>query len=192
MAGTITMHGGIPANENGVLVQTSSNPSNPTIFIQKLDTVGDGSGTVDQSVDGSVTPVTFRIKPAAGQVFQIERLIFYIEDNASLDSGGWGALGGTPLTNGCLIQKKQNGVTNVGITVKSNGELAGVTYDMTRHDWGAGNEFLVARLSFNKFGGGIKLIGDNEDEVMFTVRDDLTGLVQQYVNAEGWIEDTAY
>ena len=164
----------------------------PITFIRKLDTVGDMSGDTDMAVDGSTVNAIYRIKPAAGQIFQVVRIMVYVEDNASFDSGGWGALGGTPLTNGCLLRKVQNSVTFDGVEMKSNGELSSIMYDVNHQSYGAGNEFLVGRLTFSKFGGDIRLKGDNADELQFIIRDNLTGLAQQYIYAEGWIENTLY
>ncbi len=164
----------------------------PITFIRKLDTVGDGSGTTNMAVDGDPTPVIFKIKPAAGQIFQVSRLIIYISDNSSFDSGGWGALGGSPLTNGCIIKKIQNGVTYEVEPLTSNGQLAALMYDTSHESYGSGAEFLVGRLTFTKFGGEIRLKGDNGDELQFVIQDDIDALVEQYVHAEGWIEDTLY
>ncbi len=172
---------------------SSASNAKPITFARKLDTVGNGTGTTDMAVDGSGTPAVYRIKPAVGQIFQISRLIFYIEDASSIDTGGWGGVGGgNPLTNGCLLQKKQGGSTNTGILLNSNGHLASIMYDVNHEKFGSGNEFLVGRLTFTKFGGEIRLIGDNGDELLFTIQDDLTGLDAQYVTAQGWIEDTEY
>ena len=39
-----------------------------------LDTNGDGTGSTNQAVDGSVTPVTFKLAPAAGEVILVSRI----------------------------------------------------------------------------------------------------------------------
>ena len=175
-------------------MQVSINPpsTQPRVFVQRMDTVGDGSGAESQNVDGSGTEVVFRIKPNAGDIIHIARIIIYIEDNSSFDSGGWGALGGTPLTNGCVLKRYQGGTTFVGNDLKSNGLLAAIMYDVNHENFGSGNEFLVGRFTFTKLGASIRLDGDESDELQFVVRDNLTGLVAQYVTCEGWFENKEY
>ena len=162
------------------------------LFVKKFDTIGDGSGSISQNVDGSTIPVVFKVAPASNEIYLISRIIFLIRDNATFDSGGWGALGGTPLTNGCVLSKKLNGVQYAAFNLKSNADIAGICFDISKNSWGAGDEFLSARFTFTKLGDPIRLIGANGDEIIFTINDNLTGLVDQYVVAEGMYENKKY
>jgi len=154
----------------------------------------DGAGvTSNMAVDGSSVAKVFSIAPPANQTFILERIMVYVEDNASLDSGGWGGLGGSPLTNGFIMRRIQDGVTTeIPLTIKSNGEMTSICYDVSWNKWGAGNEFVAWRLSFNKFSNGIKLIGHKGDKFEWVVRDDIDALVAQYITCQGHILDTAY
>jgi len=162
------------------------------VFVKKLDTIGDGSGSESQNIDGSITPVVFKLKPPGGDIYNVTRIIFLIRDNASFDSGGWGALGGTPLSNGCVLGKVLDGTSYSGFTLKSNADIAGLCFDIAHDSWGSGDEFLTARFTFTKLGAPIRLIGDNGDELNFTINDNLTGLTDQYITAEGYFENKLY
>lgn len=157
---------------------------------QFADTVGDGTGDNNMAVDGSTTPVTFRCKPASGVIYRVARIIISVRDTGAFDSGGWGNLGSTPLTNGMLAQVIWNGTTNVltNEPVQSHIDLAALSYDVSHHNWGSGDEFVVFRFTFTKAGQYIRLDGDTNDELQFLVRDDLTDLVQQRISVQGYVE----
>jgi hypothetical protein len=161
-----------------------------TNFVQDFDTVGDGSGITNMNVDGSGTTQNFFIKPNAGEIIRISRVLLSIRDTGTFDSGGWGNNGGTPLTNGLKMYVSYSGGADAQINgaVKSHYELASVMYDFTHFSFGSGDEFAVSRFSFDKFGDHVRLIGDNNDYIKITVEDNLTGLVDQRVKGEGYYE----
>lgn len=160
--------------------------THPALY-QFLDTVGDGSGSISMAVDGSITPVVFKLKPPAGQVYQIARVIFSLRDNAAMDAGGWGGVA-TPLTNGLLTEIKQQGVTESTLPpLKSHFDIAARSYDISHHEWGTGDEFVVARLTYTKAGRYLYLDGDEGDEYIVTIRDDISYLVEQMMNIQGKI-----
>lgn len=157
---------------------------------QFADTVGDGSGTTNMNVDGSITPVIFLVKPSVGEIYRIARIIVSVRDTGTIDSGGWGANGGSPLTNGLVANVKWNGSV-IPLTVesiKSNIDLAAISYDISHNSWGSGDEFVVFRFTFTKAGQYIRLDGDLGDELQFVVNDDLTYLVQQRISVQGYRE----
>jgi hypothetical protein len=51
---------------------------------------------------------------------------------------------------------------------------------------------VVARFTFSKLGSPIRLIGDNGDELNFTINDNISSLTDQYVVAEGEFETASY
>jgi len=149
-----------------------------------LDTNGDGTGSTNQAVDGSVTPVTFKLAPAAGEVILVSRIMFYIEDTGNFDADEWG--NGITLANGVQINQKTKGTTsNFGAACKTTGDLAGMMYDINHFAFGIGNEIVCGRLTFTKFGEPMRLDGDFDDELQIVIQDDLTGLVNQRVTAQG-------
>ena len=161
------------------------------MFSKQLDTVGDGSGTKNMAVLGTLgTPVIYRLKPPAGEIWKIARLILYIRDAGAFDSGGWGNNLGSPLTNGIQVVSYENAQEFHWLypPVKSHGDIASVCHDLTYQDFGSGDAFITARWSFTKFGQYLRLHGDEGDELRILVQDDLTHLVEQAVTAQGFYE----
>lgn len=152
-----------------------------------MDTVGDGSGSIDLNVNGSVTPVTFKITPAPGEILYMSRLLWYLRDTGSLDSGGFG--NGAALTNGIDF----GFYYDVGLPsedrypqqlepIKTNGGWAKYCGpDVVTLSFGQGDEILSCRYSFYKDTGLEKtempwLAGDRLEEFRLIVQDDLTGI----------------
>lgn len=161
---------------------------NPGLY-RFLDLVGDGSGAVSMNVNGATTPVSFLLVPPAGQVYRVARMIWSLRDTGTFDSGGWGNNGGTALPNGFLSRTWFGGTPVIlsNFSITSHFDLAGITHDMNHHSWGAGDEFITARLTLTKAGRYIVLDGDNSDYMEVQVRDDLTYLVDQKVSVQGHI-----
>jgi len=158
-----------------------------------LDTVGNGTGSFNMGVDGSVTPVVFKIAPGAGEVFHISRIIIYVQDSGSFDAVKWG--NNITMTNGLSFGYVQNSVTISlvnGTPIKTSGEMAAFSFDIAHHAFGQGDEILVGRWSINKSGYTIRLIGDDGDSLFMTVNDDLTGLSEQNIIVQGFTEGTEY
>lgn len=155
------------------------------LFYQRLDTVGDGSGSSNMAVDGSSTPVIFKIKPIPGGSVNIARIIMYIEDSGSFDSGKWG--NGITITNGIEFKQKENGATTdlLGFPIKTSGDMASLCHDLSHHKFGSGNEFITYRWTFSKAGGSIELHAGYSDELQIIINDDLTDLVLMNVIAQG-------
>lgn len=158
-------------------------------FYQLMDTVGDGSGNDNMAVDGSVTPVTFLVKPSAGQVLKIARIITSLRDGGAFDSGGWGN-NSSPLTNGMELKWKRDGVL-YNLTkepIRSHYDLASYSYDIDHQSFGSGDEFLTNRFTFTKAGQYLTLDGDLGDELQVIVNDNIDYLVDQRVSAQGYQE----
>lgn len=158
-------------------------------FYNFADINGDGTGAYNMAVNGSVTPVMFKIAPAAGQIVRIARLITSIRASAAFRAGGWGSQT-APLTNGIDIIWKKNGVL-IPLTrdrVKSHYDLSSFSFDTAYHDWGQGDQFMVNRFTFKKAGQYLRLIGDDGDELQYIMNDNLTYLVDQRVANQGYYE----
>jgi len=140
-------------------------------------------GSSNFAVDGSGTPVAFS-SVASGRA-AIYRAIFAWEDSGVFRAEQFAAFGAA-LANGCEFEYTRNGVTIDllgGEKITNNFDLSRMAYDTELKDWGSGNKFLVARLSFFKFGG--PLILKTGDSVTWRVNDDLTGLVSGSVICMG-------
>jgi hypothetical protein len=145
-----------------------------------MDTVGNGTGTKDaQDTDGSSTPVIFKIKPAAGEIFRIERLIISMVSSSNSMGVGYG--GGTVvLTNGFelkVITGAAGGSTiwdiTDGIPIKVNHDWKNLCFDENTRVYGATNAQVSYRYTFAKDGCPIILEGDNSDELQLICNDDI-------------------
>ena len=152
-----------------------------------MDTVGDGSGSTDLNVDGSTTPVIFKIVPTHGEILYLSRLLWYLRDTGSLDSGGFG--NGPELTNGIDFGFYYDvGLPSEGRypsqlePITTNGGWAKYCGpDVVPLTFGSGDEILSCRYSFYKDVGLEKqempwLAHDRLEEFWLIVQDDLTGI----------------
>lgn len=147
----------------------------------------------DLSVDGSVTTQVFGLRGGGTPVgvdldFDVTRIIFECQTATASDLATFGDL--APLING-LVLRRRDGVYQNIFNVKTNGEIAGIACDLTIHAASnpiQGQDGFIARLTFagqNKIGVTVR-IGVGED-LELLVQDDLTGLTNFFVIAEGHI-----
>jgi len=158
------------------------------LFMRRMDETGDGTGNADMSVNGSITPVTFKIAPGAGEVIRLARTMMYIQDTGNFDATKWG--NNITLTNGQKFEMKVGAavVDILGYNIKTLGDMAATAYDVVHFAIGTGDEFAAGRLTFTKMGQYLRLDGDNNDELRFTINDDQSGLTSQYIMAQGYYE----
>ena len=157
-----------------------------------IDSVGDGSGSINLNVNGSVTPVIFRYTPSFTDVVYIRRLIFYLSDTGTLDSGGFG--NGAALTNGIEFM----GMRNVGLPsefrftdgsfrpIKTNTEWQSYAHDIIHSSWGTGDESYSVRYTLEKDGTDLALTSANLDEFWIIINDDLSGISDVRCKIGAW------
>lgn len=155
-----------------------------------MDTVGDGTGSIDMNVNGAITPVRFFLRTLVGHVALLYRQIVHLTDTGSIDSGGFG--NGMSLTNGIEIGRwsfTANDWLGPRLTeqlpITTNTLWAGYGFDLDHNKWGLGDESLTSRFSFFKDGGPI-LIGDNCGWAV-EINDDLTSLSSFHIRI-GFLE----
>lgn len=154
-----------------------------------LDTVGDGSGTKLMTGDFSSGVTQFFIAPAAGVVCHIHRMLIHVEDSA-IAADAYGAIAAGALTNGIVIQVRR-GDTEVlenitdDLPIKTCAQWSRLMYDTSHKTWGAGNEFMSGRLSFDKSGGPIVLHGDYGDRLTVLLNDNFQHLVDHTILVQG-------
>lgn len=158
------------------------------ILNRHMDETGDGTGNDSMNVDGSVAtgaPTVFKIAPAATELILIKRVIIYVRDTGTFDADKWG--NAIVLANGMQFSVKQNGTTtDFGAAMKTSGDLAAAMHDVNHLTMGVGDEIMTGRMTFSKMGQDIRLDGSLGDELQFTVQDLATGLVEQFVTAQGY------
>jgi len=157
-----------------------------SLFYQRLDETGDGSGNDNMNIDGSSAPIIFKIKPGIDESLKIARIIVYVEDSGTFDAEKWG--NGITMSNGIEFKLKQNGipVNKLGFNIKSSGDMAGICHDLNHQAFGTGNEFVTFRLTFTKAGRYVRLSGAEGDEMQCIINDDLSGLVKMHIIAQGF------
>ena len=155
-----------------------------------LDTVGDGSGGIDGTADYSTVADSLLITPPAGKRYTLTRMIVSIQDTGSFDAEKYG--NNVTLTNGITVKVIDSVAGTVidllgGQTVKSNVGWAAYCYDAEVKSWGSGDEFLVARWTFEKSGVDVVLTENDSLEVGFN--DNLTTLGAHRFLVQGFSED---
>lgn len=142
-----------------------------------LDTVGDGTGSINMAVNGASTPVVFKYTAPEGYRAIINRIIIAIKDSGSIDSGLYG--NGEALDNGVtfgIIDK--NGVLIDDMTyqlpIKVNTDYQSYCHDVTLSSFGSGDSTLTARYTFTKDGAPITIESGNS--YAFFINDNLFDL----------------
>lgn len=156
------------------------------------------------NVNGSVTPVIFSVSPfnlydpivpTRGQQWDITRIMFAITDDAAMDDARFGGISGG-LTNGIVMRKKDGLYKNI-FNVKTNGDFAIRSYDVTYipDTLGPAGEYgLRVRRTFagpSKNGVTVRLDAEDSDEIQVIVRDDLSSLSSMSVVVQGHIVESA-
>lgn len=146
-----------------------------------FDTVGNGTGTTNAAtLNGSVTPVNLLIKPAAGEILEVRRLIISMTIAANNPGSGY-AGSGTNLTNGFGLEVYTgvgggSVIWNVaaGNSITGNHDWKSLMHDEIPGTYGTTQSSLSWRYSFFKDGESVMLDGDNGDEFRIIINDDLT------------------
>jgi hypothetical protein len=157
------------------------------LFVRRLDTVGDGSGTVNMAVNGSVTPVVFKVKPPVGEVWRIATWNLYVQDGGSFDAAGWG--NGIVMVNGMVLELINDGVVALlQFPIKTSGDVAAITQSVNFITIGTGDNIMTAIWSFIDSGQYLVLDGSKGHTLQVIVNDDLTSLSSQYIQVSGYKE----
>lgn len=162
-----------------------------------LDTVGDGSGSIQQNVNGALTPTIFRVNPPDNhrEVLAITRMIMLIEGSGGFRGEGYGTIA-AGLTNGVDVglfdletDVQVQSFVN-GETPKTNAQWGEFCYDVTLKDWGVGDQFLLMRWTFSRSGVAIHLSQERGLYFGALIQDDLSSLVAHRMMFQGFRGET--
>lgn len=159
-----------------------------------LDTNGDGTGNKESNVDGSITPVVFKISPPATGSIVVERLIIQIQDTAGFRAERYAGLSAA-LTNGIQLGMFSDAddslVTDFldGHAITTNAGWGHYSYDVDVKSWGAGEEFLLCRWTLSRAGTQLLLTAGDTESLGIKVRDNLSGLTEHSVVAQGFVKE---
>jgi hypothetical protein len=144
-------------------------------------------GNRNMNVNGSVTPVVYGLRnteETIGTTFDITRIIFTCLTLSAPDLAKFGDL--AALTKGIVFRKKDGVYQNV-FNAKTNADLKNIMYDFQiQLAAGAAQDGFTGRLTFagqNKMGVAIRL--EPGEDIQLIVQDDLTGLTNFSIIAEG-------
>ena len=173
-----------------VLTVVTNDITIDTPFDFAFTTGADGRrGDKEMAVDGSSTPVTYRVTIAAlraKKAVDIVRFLVYIQDGSTMADELYG--GGTALTNGLVCRVNNSQDFNV-FNVKTNGEWAIRTFDASYTDKPPAGSFgFRVRRTFGgqaKAGVVVRITSDDDDEFQFIVQDDLTFLEVHNIVCQG-------
>lgn len=158
-------------------------------FIQLFSTNGDGTGTTVATGNYASAAETFEVaNPSSVATTTIVRMFVTIGDSGSFDAEKYG--NGVTLTNGVtlsVVDSSDNLIVDLSPDpIKSNVGWAKYCYDAEVKSWGTGEDFLVARLSFNRFvlPNGVELT--DGEKMVVTLNDDFSGLTDHVFLAQGF------
>lgn len=143
-------------------------------------------GVRNLNLNGSSTRVIAHIQSPVGISIDITRMIFYIEDNTSMDDSKFGGV--SRLVKGVVLRKKNGYYQNI-FNAKTNGDLALQSYDASYTTAApAGNYGFRCRRTFSgQEKNGVTIRLDPGDELELLIQDDLSGLVYFYAIAQGHV-----
>lgn len=165
--------------------------SSSRFFTQVVDTVGDGTGSQDQNVNGSGTPVEFRVLPPPGKMYGIAGIEIGIRSASAIDSMlEYGDV--TALTTGVTIESHEVG----GSTIKSFAVLKD-NFDLFfigGKASAAGNNndpnAIIVKADFQEtFNLPLRIDSRENEELLVTINDDLTGLLSHTMLVHGQLFD---
>tara|TARA_R100000501_G_C2631196_1_gene127067 strand:- start:7007 stop:7909 length:903 start_codon:yes stop_codon:yes gene_type:complete len=145
--------------------------------------------------DFSSIPRNFTIQPPANETWRVSRLIVTIIDTNVSNFADYGAI--SALSNGLRLGAVLNGTTFIfnplgnlsqAFMIKTNGDWASIMFDLEKKSLGAGDDYVVGRWTFDKAGTKIRLEGSKGDFVFVQLSDDLSGLSDHLLMAEGYKE----
>lgn len=155
-----------------------------------LDTVGDGSGVKNASVNHAGAAQSYQIIAPAGSRYIITELTVNIRDGGTIDSNQYG--NGIGLTNGITVQTS-NGTPDFVLTdsvpILTNNDW-GRFGSIDHYTFGSGAEYLLSKISFLSFGqrGLVLEPGTDADRLEVILNDNFSGLQQHYFYVKGYIE----
>lgn len=165
------------------------------VLDRPLDTTFEIGATIERvstnlAVNGSVTPVSFKVLADTDQIWHIVRFLLAMTHSTAADDSRFGNV--TALTNGCIL-RGFNGEADQYRTFtdwKSNFDIKMDMFDVTYTDKaGSGNFGTNGRGSIRDGTGAVpRITQESGDFLELLVQDDLTGLIKFNLKAQGHIE----
>ena len=146
-----------------------------------------------EAIGVSVGPQEFVIKPDFNQILRVYGFSWTLVDNFTAPTAagnGYGIsynkFGGlNQLTNGIVTQRIQAGKVLFSNTVRNHADIVNGPDSEIQQYWDDGTN--VRMKTYTKFAGPVDLYGQRGDKYVFTVRDNLSSLIQLDIRADATI-----
>lgn len=149
--------------------------------------VGDHLDEVEinmNKVGSLASPISYKIQPIGIERIRLARLLITMLDPSPMDDGKFGGI--TALPNGIAIRVKSNGLLRTLTHWQSNTDLKNEMYDVLYSDKAPAGKFgLSGRWTFTKGKFDIDLDGSSGDYFEVLIQDDLSGLDNFEIKAQG-------
>lgn len=130
-------------------------------------------------IDGSITPVDFTFTPPAGITLAVQSLlVVFTADDFSFDGASFGP--NALLANGIEVKVDIGGVVTTIFTIKQNEDFLRVPGRIPLVNNTGPKDVLGVAF---EFGGLVKLIADDGDQMIITINDNLTSIKLKYLTA---------
>jgi len=132
--------------------------------------------TTEMNINGS-SPVIYTIINRTADPIDINKIVFYLTDDAEMDDAKFGAV--TALSKGVTIRiKRSTGNYELISTVKNNAELAMISDNFNYRDKTSAGEYgLIATVRFNgQEQSGVAIRLELNEELQLIIKDDISGL----------------
>lgn len=150
------------------------------VLTEPLDATGDGTGAVDISVNGSVTPELRQIIVPDGSIARITELILVISDATGFDTNKFGGI--AAITNGLKLESTISASLVQLWNAKVLETLLAYAGDFQYYALVA---TFVGIFKFKFEPHPLRLVGENNDKLVLTIRDNLTGLTESLATVRG-------
>lgn len=146
---------------------------------------------INMAVAGTLAaPEAFNVKPGAGNIWHITRILIEMTHATAGDNGLFGDLG--PLSNGVVLRRYDGATGTYGTYTiwRSNNDIVTDMYDVVfaARSGGGGSFGTNCRGTFASTGAVVRLDGTAGDFLEVLVQDSLIGLDSFRIKAQGHFE----
>ena len=148
------------------------------------------NGTTASAIGNyAAAPEEFVYAPAGRQVAYIYRMIIFVQDGGTFDSGDYG--NGITLTNGIKIEIKDADGTIMDLTdghpIVVNPDWARLCYDVRVDSYGSGDQAMSVRWTFSNSGAPIRLDAGKGQYLAVVLNDNFSALIDQRFSIQGGV-----
>lgn len=142
----------------------------------------------EMAIDGSVTPVIFKVLPFSLQQGNISRVLLEMRDASDMD---FTTFGGLPILDNGVVLRVNNGDGTFRHlhNFKDNGDIIEAAFDHSFLEAkGGSTRGFTSRITWgseSKHGAVIRLDGTLGQGLELIIQDDLTGLLRMHWTAQG-------